>query len=98
MAVQVPSKVYNQFDQNISMKQSSSHSKAVCSLKIEERLLSHNEAADYLRLSPKALYNLCSLGHIKYLKVGRRNRFLYEDLRTYALSEPRGDLNGNNVS
>lgn len=66
--------------------------KPACSLKTEENFLSHKEAAEYLRVSEKALYNLCSLGEIPYFKFGRRNRYLAKALRDHVLSEQRGGL------
>lgn len=60
------------------------------SLKNEERWLNHAEAADYLRLSSKSLYNLCSNGKIRFYKIGRRNRYLLDDLRNLSLANPKG--------
>lgn len=64
----------------------------ICSLKIEEKWFEQAEAANYLRMTKKALYNLCSQGKIKYYKIGRRNRYLLEDLRKLSLSNPKGGL------
>lgn len=62
------------------------------SLKIEEKWLNHEEAADYLRLTPKGLYNLSSNGKVKFYKIGRRNRYLLDDLRNLSLAKPKGGL------
>lgn len=87
-----------QLDSSGHTKEHQVHTVAtVCSLKTEERILSHKEAAEYLRLSPKALYNLCSQGKVPYLKFGRRNRFRFNDLKAFILSEPRGGFYGNKV-
>ncbi len=53
-----------------------------CSLTTELKWLTHQEAADYLRISKKALYNLCSQGKIEPHKLlsDRRNRYLVSEL------------------
>ena len=54
-----------------------------CSLTTKKKWLTHKEAADYLGLSSKALYNLCSQGKIKVHKLisERRNRYPLSELQ-----------------
>lgn len=67
------------------------------SLKFDETWLNHAEAAAYLRLPEKSLYNLCSNGHIPYYKLSaRRNRYLLEDLKKLSLSNRQGGYDGDN--
>lgn len=63
-----------------------------CSLKIE--WLNSNEAAEFLRLSVKALRNLTSNGKLPFYKLGRRNRYRRDELEAILLNERRGH-NGN---
>lgn len=58
------------------------------SLKIE--WLTTEEAASYLRLSVGSLRNLTSNGCVPHHKLGRRNRYRLDDLRTLLLNEKRG--------
>ncbi|MCB9072509.1 MAG: helix-turn-helix domain-containing protein [Bdellovibrionaceae bacterium] len=60
------------------------------SLKIESEWLISKEAARYLGITERSLYNLTSNGKIPYYKFGKRNRYLLEDLRNLLLSQPRG--------
>lgn len=57
---------------------------------IRQEWLTVAEAADYLRIPKKALYNMCSSGNIKYYKLGKRSRFHIEDLRLLVRMNPRG--------
>lgn len=57
--------------------------------------LTTEEAADYLRTTPKSLLNLCSNGKIPYFKYRRRNRYLKSDLRELLLAYPRGGFHGD---
>lgn len=66
------------------------------SLKIEEKWLTHSEAANYLGLTPKALYNLSSNGKVKVYKLaGRRNRYALEDLNKLFFQQNKGRKYGN---
>jgi len=60
-----------------------------------EKWLTTEEAAQYLRISPKCLLNLTSQGKVRYYKLGRRNRFLLSELKQLLLAQPRGGLYGN---
>lgn len=53
-----------------------------CSL-TTKKWLTHTEAAEYLGLSAKALYNLCSQGKVKVHKLisNKRNRYLLSELQ-----------------
>ena len=65
------------------------------SLKTEyEEWLTTDEAAYYLKVSPKTLLNMASNGKIPFYKFGRRNRYLRSELKRLLLSESRGVLNG----
>jgi excisionase family DNA binding protein len=62
------------------------------SLKIETKeFFNTEEASQFLGISAKTLYNLCSCGQIPYLKFGRRNRYRKDDLKALLLAHPRGD-------
>jgi len=50
--------------------------------KLQDVWLTSREAADYLRISTRTLYNLTSSGKVKYHKFGRRNRFKLDDLKS----------------
>ena len=56
---------------------------------------SSDEAAEYLRISVRALFNLTSAGKVPHFKFGRRNRYRVDDLRNLLSAEPRGVKNGN---
>ncbi|RYZ77776.1 MAG: DNA-binding protein [Proteobacteria bacterium] len=64
------------------------------SLKNEEWMDSQ-EAANYLRISIGSLRNMTSNGQIPHFKLGRRNRYLRDELRELLLSEQRGKIRGN---
>lgn len=57
--------------------------------------LTTREAAEYLRISAKHLFNLTSNGRVRYYKLGRSNRFLLRDLTELLLAQPRGSSYGN---
>jgi excisionase family DNA binding protein len=42
---------------------------------IEDRLMTEQEAADYLRIKPRQLYNWRIEGHIPFIRIGRALRF-----------------------
>lgn len=65
------------------------HHKNTCSLKNEEWLDSV-QAAAYLKVSVGALRNMTSNGQIPFYKLGRRNRYRVEDLRSLLFSQKRG--------
>lgn len=67
---------------------------SLSSLKIE--WLNTTEAADFLRLSVKALRNLTSNGRLPFYKLGRRNRYRRDELEALLLRERRGEY-GNQV-
>ncbi len=56
-----------------------------------EDLLTTEEAASFLKISVGTLRNLTSNGHIPYYKLGRRNRYILDDLRKLILSNKRGN-------
>ncbi len=58
-----------------------------CSLKTEYEWLTTVEAAEYLRVSVKALWNMTSNGHVPVHKLGRRNRYLRSELERLLLPE-----------
>lgn len=58
----------------------------------EKEWLTTSEAANYLGLTNKALYNMASNGHIPHYKLGRRNRYLKSELRELLSSQRRGVL------
>jgi excisionase family DNA binding protein len=68
---------------------------AVFENRILNEWLTTEEAAEYLRISPKYLLNLSSNGRVRYYKFGRRNRFLLSDLKELLLAQPRGAVYGN---
>lgn len=49
--------------------------------------LSSDDASKYLRISISRLHNLTSLGHMKYYKFGRSNRYKREDLDDLVISK-----------
>jgi hypothetical protein len=63
--------------------------------RISEKWFDTEEAALFLKISPKCLLNLCSSGKVPYKKFGRRNRYLESDLRKLLLANPRGGFYGN---
>jgi excisionase family DNA binding protein len=56
--------------------------------------LTTREAAIFLRISAKALLNLCSQGKIPHYKFGRSNRYRKSELEKVLLAQPRGGLYG----
>ncbi len=61
---------------------------------ITDEWLDSKEAAAYLRLPLKSLYNLTSNGTLIPYKLEGRNRFLISELRDFLLSSKQGDHNG----
>ena len=59
----------------------------------DEPFLTSGEAAEYLRISVKALYNLTSNGTIRPIKFRRRNRFLKSELKKLLLAPFTGGSN-----
>ena len=49
----------------------------------EERTLSARQAADYLGVSQKTVYNLTSLGMLQCRKIGKRNIYTERSLNDY---------------
>ena len=47
---------------------------------MKTRLISMDEAVDYLRISKSSLYKLCSKNEILYRKIGKSNMFTLYDL------------------
>ena len=66
------------------------------SLKIEssERLLTTEEAAEYLRKPKQSLLNMVSQGKLTQLKLGRMNRYKFSELNQLLLTENK---EGENV-
>ena len=60
-----------------------------------DKWLTTQEAANYLRVSPKRLLNLVSNGKIPHYKFGRSNRYLESELRELLLAHSRGGFYGN---
>lgn len=54
-----------------------------------DRLLRPQEAADYLGLSLKTVYNLCSERVLPVVKIGRRSRFRLSTLEKYVRRNER---------
>lgn len=59
------------------------------SLKIREWMTTA-EAAEYLRVTVGALRNMTSSGLVPYRKLGNRNRYSAEELRTLLSAQKRG--------
>lgn len=47
------------------------------------KLLRHNEAANFLHISPKTLYKWCLQGKVKYYKAGSLNLYKQSDLEAF---------------
>lgn len=62
---------------------------------ITKEWLTSKEAAKYLGLTERSLFNLTSNGKVPYYKFGRRNRYLLEELKALLLSNRRGAVYGN---
>lgn len=52
------------------------------------------EAATYLGITDRTLFNLTSRGEVPYYKLGRRNRFLRSELRNLLMQQRRGGSYG----
>lgn len=60
----------------------------------EQEWLNTEETALYLRLSVGSVRNLTSNGLIPHYKLGSRNRYRQEDLRSLLLQNKRGGIDG----
>ena len=60
-----------------------------CSLKTE-KMMTSEEAAEYLGISIQSLLNRVSAGSIPYYKLGRLNRYKKSELAQLLLSNKRG--------
>lgn len=69
----------------------SNQNKIFDNLKSGEEWLSTKEAAAYLKVSSRTVLNMCSNGTLTYHKLGRRNRYLQDDLRVLLIR--KGGLN-----
>lgn len=47
------------------------------------KLLRHNDAANFLHISPKTLYKWCLQGKVKYYKAGSLNLYKRSDLEAF---------------
>jgi excisionase family DNA binding protein len=56
----------------------------------KQEILTASGVAEYLKISKSEVYNLCSLGKIRYFKIGRRSRFLKSDLDELLFANARG--------
>lgn len=64
------------------------------SLKTEEKeWLTSEEAAAFLGIPLRSLFNETSNGKLPYYKYGKRLRFKLDELRKSLLANPRGDRN-----
>lgn len=59
-----------------------------------EKWLTSEEAAEYLKVSVGTLRNMTSNGEVTFYKLGKRNRYLQDDLRELLLSNKRGRIYG----
>ena len=57
---------------------------------IEDRLMTEQEAADYLRIKPRQLYNWRFTGHISFIRVGRALRFRKSAIDSALARQTRG--------
>ncbi|MCB0413375.1 MAG: helix-turn-helix domain-containing protein [Bdellovibrionales bacterium] len=60
---------------------------------IEQEWFTTEEAAEYLRISPASLRNMTSNGLMPYYKIGKRNRYLKEELKKLLMTQKRGPKN-----
>lgn len=75
----------------LNSKVSTNNNKFFDNFKSGEEWLSTAEAAAYLKISPSVVHNMCSNGTLVYHKLGRRNRYLRDDLRV--LLKKKGGIN-----
>jgi len=80
--------------EKVGIDQSKTDSDSFIENRITEEWLNTEEAAQYLRISPKCLLNLVSNGKIPHYKFGRRNRYLERELKKVLLANPRGGSHG----
>jgi excisionase family DNA binding protein len=59
--------------------------------------LTSAEAATYLRITKRQLFNLTSNGKIPYYKFGRSNRYRKDELRQLLLAQARGGCHGYKI-
>ncbi|MES2770279.1 MAG: helix-turn-helix domain-containing protein [Bdellovibrionota bacterium] len=62
----------------------------ICESSLKTEWLDSREAAEFLRISVKALRNASSNGQIPFYKFGRRNRYRKEELSKLLLTHRRG--------
>lgn len=57
---------------------------------IEDRLMTEEEAADYLRIKSRQLYNWRIKGHIPFIRIGRSLRFRKSAIDNALARQTRG--------
>lgn len=57
---------------------------------MDNKLLTVDEAATFLQISPRSLYEWCRSGEIKFTKIGRQIRFRTSWLLEYAEENSNG--------
>lgn len=57
---------------------------------IEDRLMTEEEAADYLRIKSRQLYNWRIKGHIPFIRIGRALRFRKSAIDNALARQTRG--------
>jgi len=57
---------------------------------IDDRLMNEQEAAEYLRIKPRQLYNWRIKGHIPFIRIGRALRFRKSAIDTSLARLTRG--------
>lgn len=60
----------------------------------EDRILTADEAAKFLKISRKTLYKLAAAGGLRGRKVGRGWRFIKRELLQYLSGQPRKKRRG----
>ncbi len=63
---------------------------SISSSSLKTEWLNSKEAAEFLRLSVKALRNKTSNGQVPFHKLGRLNRYRKNELESLMLSQKRG--------
>ena len=82
------------FDSKLSFMQSEPKV-TPCSLEIEYEWLDSVQAARYLKVSVESLRNMTSNGVLPVYKLGNRNRYRTESLRSLLLATEEGASYGN---
>ena len=77
------------------LPESSETAKSEASSLKTEKMMSTEEAAEFLGISVGSLRNMTSQGKIPYFKLGRRNRYSRNELTQLLLSNKRGGCYGN---